>query len=330
MSSSDRPILTWKGAQLFLSDVAILKSDSAWLNDRILTFWFEHLRVAHEQLFTTSPPDGEPPPSTHEKTGTLTPPRQNQCFPVFVGAESAFWLRNEVDFEDVSDTIRALLFEDAARREWIRAFLPVNNNSDPAKIGGSHWSLLVWDVIVAPAAAAPQGHPVSGSGPAGVDLSGCRSSFLHLDSSASQINAEIAREFATKLERCISGRPQIVLIGEASGSSVERNSESKFSLSLPPIAPLDGGDHVESCFRMVPQQQNGHDCGLYAAAFATCLAGATTEMEQGLWESMVGSDARWIQTGGASSGKIDFGRRMRNTILRTVERAIGDKNSYRS
>jgi hypothetical protein len=40
----DKLILSYKDACLYESDLAILRSDNAWLSDRIITFYFEYIQ----------------------------------------------------------------------------------------------------------------------------------------------------------------------------------------------------------------------------------------------------------------------------------------------
>ncbi len=41
--SSIEVVLNWPSAQLYKSDLEILRSPDSWLNDQLLTFYFEYL-----------------------------------------------------------------------------------------------------------------------------------------------------------------------------------------------------------------------------------------------------------------------------------------------
>lgn len=44
----DRIILSFNDACLYESDLDILKSETTWINDRIITFYFEYLKEVYE------------------------------------------------------------------------------------------------------------------------------------------------------------------------------------------------------------------------------------------------------------------------------------------
>lgn len=46
----DKLILSYQDACLYESDLAILRSETAWLNDRIISFYFEYL---NREVFET-------------------------------------------------------------------------------------------------------------------------------------------------------------------------------------------------------------------------------------------------------------------------------------
>ncbi|CAD7940623.1 unnamed protein product, partial [Amoebophrya sp. A120] len=208
---SNRAILTWRGAEVHEEDMKILKNPSGWLTDRLITFYFEHLQKIHPQH-------------------------------IFVGAESAFWMRHETDEEDVTAAVEALgLLSEGVRppadagdatqeRQAVgrKVFFPVNNHEDWERIGGTHWSLLVYDLgRPAQSGTTSEEHPALAS-------------WTHYDS-GNNLNASAAQKFVGKMDR---------ILGQ--------------SLSSSSLAAIEDN---------VPQQQNGHDCGLYVLSFAEALAG---------------------------------------------------------
>merc|ERR1712136_398271 len=97
------------------SDVALLDGP-LWLNDRVIGFYFEHL---HQSVFGGGGGGGD------GKVVLLSP-------------EVSQFLKLVPD-EEVSAFIGPL---DLEAKEVIAT--AVNNESDPSRPGGSHWSLLVY------------------------------------------------------------------------------------------------------------------------------------------------------------------------------------------
>lgn len=107
--SSDRIVLSFHDSLLRESDISLLKGPY-WLNDQIISFYFEYLsKCVHMQdpvLFVS--------------------PEVTQCLKLVTALEMDIFL----------DPL------DAKSKQLV--FFAVNNNSLRNSAGGSHWSLLVW------------------------------------------------------------------------------------------------------------------------------------------------------------------------------------------
>ncbi|CAD7957547.1 unnamed protein product [Amoebophrya sp. A25] len=108
---------------------------------------------------------------------------------LFIGAEASFWLRQESDEDDLAQTIDSLGIFSPDR---VRVYFPLNNNSDSDVAGGgTHWSLLCFEL------------PGRGRGEDRI-VSSTSGVWRHFDSGGS-MNFPVAVEFATKLSRFFTG-----------------------------------------------------------------------------------------------------------------------------
>ena len=107
----DTVILSYGDTLIRQSDLDIIQSAGEWLNDQIIGFFFEFCQN-----------------EKYSGTGCIFPgPEVAQCIKLI----SADQLAVILDPLDLSSHTAVLL--------------PVNDNTDPASAGGSHWSLLVLD-----------------------------------------------------------------------------------------------------------------------------------------------------------------------------------------
>ena len=141
MASDDEIVLSYKDCLLRKSDIALLKPGE-WLNDAIISFWFEYLIC-------------EMYPSAAD-------------YVTLVGPEVCHLLKltTEAEFPGLLQSIEPKRF----------VFFALNNQTDPGSVGGSHWSLLVFDSMSAE-------EPI-----------------IHLDSSRG-CNRNSAQIFAQRLDR---------------------------------------------------------------------------------------------------------------------------------
>lgn len=109
-SSSDRVVVCLGDAILRQSDLELLKGPF-WLNDRIISFYFEYL---HQTKFDSS---------------------SKICF---MSPEVSQFLKL-VSSQEIPVFLEPLCMEE---KELI--LLAVNNANDPDQPGGSHWSLLIF------------------------------------------------------------------------------------------------------------------------------------------------------------------------------------------
>lgn len=134
-----------------------------------------------------------------------------------------------------------------------RFFIPICDQFGSSQVefakpgGGSHWSLLLWEVI---ARYYPKGNHVQ-----------FISSFSHFDSS-SGYNADAATKVAEKLGVDVL---QCWETGDDDGDNFH--------------VWMEGDPYVVSIVEcsQVPQQNNGHDCGVFALGFAEALSSASTQ-----------------------------------------------------
>lgn len=99
------------------SDLEILKAEKSWLNDNIITFYFEWLKR-----------------DLGEKSRNL----------VFIHPSAAYMLKI-LPLEELTCSVGrgSNPFLDAQKPETDIICVPVNDSEDPSIAGGSHWSLLI-------------------------------------------------------------------------------------------------------------------------------------------------------------------------------------------
>lgn len=103
-------ILTYKSATLRQADIDLL-APGQWLNDQCILFYYEHLseNSPHYQLF-------------------LDP-------------SASFLLLFENELEDLNEALSQIPLQSKTL-----IFCPINDNSNPEALGGTHWTLLVYAV----------------------------------------------------------------------------------------------------------------------------------------------------------------------------------------
>ncbi|GAM20746.1 hypothetical protein SAMD00019534_039210 [Acytostelium subglobosum LB1] len=115
--SDDPIVLSFKDITLYQSDVDILRNRYKWLNDAIISFYFEYLS---DKL-----------------------PIDKQTEITFLNPTTVFmlsYLENSDNLDEINSILGPLNLPDKAC-----IFIPINDNSDPSTVaGGSHWSILVF------------------------------------------------------------------------------------------------------------------------------------------------------------------------------------------
>ena len=243
MSSSDSLLVEYQDACVYRSDLALLESNTAWLNDACL-----HFQMTRLQQRTQPPP---PPSAAAAKDGLM--PRI-----VCIDPSVVSFFMHQLSFQDKDDIDEMktlcqswglpLLQQDReiANNETpvLLLLLPINDNHGASSLSfqtpgsGTHWSLLVCAIYV----------PQQGQDHDENDK-GCV--FFHFDSSKGY-NAPTAKRVANKLKKMYLIYQQEEVQGESASSSEDMAMNGATSSML--------HDHVFEC--QTPQQTNGYDCGV--------------------------------------------------------------------
>ncbi|KAL7034061.1 hypothetical protein ACKWTF_007833 [Chironomus riparius] len=107
----DKLIISYHDSCLYKSDVEILYLETEWINDRIISFYFDYLQ--HE---------------IYESKEIL-----------FLGSE----VTQAIKLMENPDEINAVILDPLDVEEKNFIIFPINDNSKD-QVGGSHWSLLVY------------------------------------------------------------------------------------------------------------------------------------------------------------------------------------------
>ncbi|ELR17526.1 Ulp1 protease family, Cterminal catalytic domain containing protein [Acanthamoeba castellanii str. Neff] len=108
----DKVVVTYGDTTLYESDVALLRPGE-WLNDSVISFWFEYL--AKERF------------------------KDHQDDLLFIDPSAMFMINFSDDMEEVREAMAALELE---KRSMI--LMPINDNASIDHAGGTHWTLLVY------------------------------------------------------------------------------------------------------------------------------------------------------------------------------------------
>lgn len=221
--SSDTLVLDYQNACVYRSDLALLESNTAWLNDACIHFQMTRLASGND------PEKQDTNPTTAAGSLKEYSPRIQCLDPSVV---SFFMHQLSFEDEDDLDEMKTLCQSWGLPSEYdqkssnpIIMLLPINDNHGASSLsfqtpgGGTHWSLLLCAIM--------QGEWI----------------VFHFDSSG-RYNAQIASRVANKLQQM-----QSVCQGENDSEAEEggRNKSSKEILIL-------------EC--QTPQQTNGYDCGV--------------------------------------------------------------------
>ncbi|KAL9183931.1 hypothetical protein ACHAXT_002017 [Thalassiosira profunda] len=245
--SSDAPILSYRDALIYPSDLALLDSKCAWLNDAVINF--QMTRLQHRPTATGSGEArgqrsrGRQPDGADGGEGGCVQPDDLFLDPSVVSFLMHQLPEDDEDFADGASNLvaswkltRQSNSPDLREHQRKRIFIPISDQfgADRSAFvrpgGGMHWSLLLWEI------------GAFCGGDAHVSL-GIR--FQHFDSSKG-CNASAARAVASKLLKVMCA----------------------------PMSKKDCNiDSLEVIECRTPQQRNGYDCcGVLTLFFAEALS----------------------------------------------------------
>jgi len=261
MGDESRALLSWVGAQLTQRELDILSSSQEWLNDAVITFWFEYL-----SRFVVSGNSGE-------GSGGDTV--------ILVSAESTFWLGMESDLEEVQAALDNLGVSMSVvsssgpsganqASSTVTVLFPMNDNVDPSQANaGSHWSLLMLRFSCC------SSHPTTSPAVLFWTLfdSG-QNSYAGSITEAGTFNMNtVPGRFARKISESLMAMREQMLT-----SNPSRTPDGDLNVDTGPGPSLRLKYAV--C-REMPTQANLHDCGVYVATVAERIAASTPSTRRG-------------------------------------------------
>ncbi|KAL3763894.1 hypothetical protein ACHAWU_003360 [Discostella pseudostelligera] len=230
-------LFNYHDADIYSSDLAILDSPTAWLNDAVLHFQLTRLEQFHQDYT-----------GGHSENLFLDP------------SVVSFLMHqlNENDYEEYCEELKNLNAvwqlppsacagigrhnSDGITITRRRVFAPISDqfgasNAEFARPGGgNHWSMLLWEIY---ARFNSKGHHVQ-----------LVSNFFHFDSSVGY-NKDAAWRVGKKLGKVL----------------MRFEDDGRYDMWMKDDPEVL---YIEEC--AVPQQNNGYDCGLFALGFAEALA----------------------------------------------------------
>lgn len=253
MTTSNKLLLNYLGdAVIYSSDLAILESPTAWLNSDIIHFCLLRLKNGGEESDDAA------------AAGNV----QVDCLlldPAVISFIMHQLDESDGDYEDEVSNLMSTWILEQQQRSIKRFFLPINDEygrssmsytAGQQQASGSHWSLLLVDIIFMPTAPPvdiTQQHN---------NMTMPEMKFYHCDSHRGY-NQFAAQAVANKVKRMF-----LKHYSTGDNDSITTNVD------------------VTEC--QVPQQSNGFDCGLYTLGFSeallrlsndnSCGAAATTKM----------------------------------------------------
>ena len=244
MYSSSNPLLVnYHDACMYQSDLDIVLSSKAWLNDAVIHFRMIKLAQRHNKV---------------NGLATFLDPSIVTFFARYLdldddGDNIMADLRKTWKFHPISNPDNNITTE--LSKQWFCGIVPVNDShADPpgsmAKIGGgTHWSLLL--VIIPP-------YTTTTNTTAMTVTSTTAPSFLHFDSSPLMSNSTAARIVADKMHRILLDDRRCSVSCEGSSGGCNENI------------------HVIECH--TPNQVNGYDCGIHTLLAADAAGAVAVEM----------------------------------------------------
>ncbi|KAL9189998.1 hypothetical protein ACHAXT_009673 [Thalassiosira profunda] len=269
--SSDKPLLNYHDALIYPSDLALLDSPS-WLNDACINFQMtrlQHRQGSSEDEGAEGERSGKRQKNNGEESGGAVRVRLDDLFldPSVISFLVHQLPEDDDDYEEELSNLGSSWNlpqpptppghrDGVKKHRQKRVFVPISDQfgADRAAFaipgGGSHWSLLLWEINIFSC----NGNKAS----VGV--------YQHFDSSRG-CNAAAASAVAKKLHRvlCASMQHQ-----KGRGSGITHQAR------------------VTEC--TTPQQRNGYDCGVLTLGFADALSsdhgfGVAAEHRESLLET---------------------------------------------
>lgn len=285
MTTSNKLLLNYLGdAVIYSSDLAILESPTAWLNSDIIHFCLLRLKNGGEESDDAA------------AAGNV----QVDCLlldPAVISFIMHQLDESDGDYEDEVSNLMSTWILEQQQRSIKRFFLPINDEygrssmsytAGQQQASGSHWSLLLVDIIFMPTAPPvdiTQQHN---------NMTMPEMKFYHCDSHRGY-NQFAAQAVANKVKRMF-----LKHYSTGDNDSITTNVD------------------VTEC--QVPQQSNGFDCGLYTLGFSEALlrrsndnsCGSSNNKNDGLLEvSIETAIASYMSDMG---GQIDFASNLRKRI----------------
>jgi Ulp1 family protease len=228
-------LINYHDAVIYGWELKLIERRTDWLNDSCIHFFFTHL----QQLYPLN------------KTTTVPPATRRPSFLFMDPSVVSFWMHQCIDRDEIDDFVKNTQFPGKCSEGSGAIFIAVNDNmstssnKNPWQLSdrGSHWSLLVVEVVIS-----------DGCEKDKTDLLKKTLRFWHFDSIFESGNIRAAEDIAAKI--CLHVYPEASIMTKS--SSLSKNSSKAFEGIV---------QQAET-----PQQQNGYDCGVHVLGAAKILS----------------------------------------------------------
>mmetsp|Transcript_17904 Transcript_17904/g.40958 ORF Transcript_17904/g.40958 Transcript_17904/m.40958 type:complete len:313 (-) Transcript_17904:107-1045(-) len=233
-------LINYHDAVIYESDLKLIERRTEWLNDSCIHFFFTRLQKELESSLSCAKDNYTP--------------SNLRSFLFMDPSVVSFWMHQCIEQDEIDDVVNSTQFPGRKNKQGDGAvFIAVNdnmsssssltNNSWQVPEGGSHWSLLLVEVV------AKRGCEKDDK-----DTFTTILRFSHFDSIRNSRNIRAAEDIADKIRLHVY--PKAATISTAPPfTSVNPN-------------PSEGLVHQAK----TPQQQNGHDCGVHVLGAAKILS----------------------------------------------------------